>query len=47
MLLSTVWRHVAIYELYRDETCLCWSRDASTDETYPPHARSGGFGIVV
>jgi hypothetical protein len=47
MLLATVWRHAAIYELYRDETSQCWSRDASTDEAYPPRARSGGFQMVV
>jgi hypothetical protein len=47
MLLATVWRHAAIYELYRDETSQCWSRDASTDEAYPPRARSGGFRMVV
>jgi len=47
MLLATVWRHAAICELYRDETSLCWSHDASTDEAYPPRARSGGFRIVV
>jgi hypothetical protein len=47
MLLATVWRHAAIYELYRDEISLCWSREASTDEAYPPRARSRGFRIVV
>ena len=47
MLLATVWRHAAICELYRDETSLCWSHDASTDEAYPPRARSGGFRMVV
>src|SRR5204863_4976037 len=47
MLLATVWRRAAICELYRDETSLCWSHEASTDEAYPPRARSGGFRIVV
>jgi len=37
MLLATVWRHAAICELYRDETSLRWSHDASTDEA-PPRA---------
>src|SRR5438270_699873 len=47
MLLATVWRRAAICELYRDETSLWWSHDASTDEAYPPRARSGGFRILV
>ena len=38
MLLATVWRHAAICELFCDETSLCWSHDASTDEAYPPRA---------
>src|SRR2546423_8695382 len=46
MLLATVWRHAAICELYRDETSLCWSHDASTDEACPPRARCGGFWVV-
>ena len=29
------------------KAALCWSHDASTDEAYPPSARSGGFRIVV